>query len=70
MDAVRLSGVRIMDPTTAFVNVFCTQLALRYHLLRQMTAWYQYEDHRPGSVMERFDADAAEYVAYTNLFRV
>ena len=59
-----------MDPTTAFVNVFCTQLALRYHLLRQMMAWYLFEDHRPGTVVERFDFDARDYMAYTNMFRV
>ena len=59
-----------MDPITAFVNVFCTQLALRYHLLRQMTSWYQYEDHRPGTLIERFNHDAEDFAAYTNMFRV
>ena len=59
-----------MDPATAFVNVFCTQLAKRYHLLRQMTAWYEYEDHRPGTVVERFDRDAKDYMDFQRMFQL
>ena len=58
-----------IDPTL-FVSVFCTQLARRSHMLRQMAAWYLFEDHREGTICELFNQDAADFAAYQKLFVV
>jgi hypothetical protein len=59
-----------MDYATAFVHEFTNQLALVEHRRRSMIAYYLFDDKRPGTVIERFEADAAQHAAYTKLFVV
>ena len=58
-----------IDPTT-FVSMFCVQLARRNHMLRQMAAWYLFQDRRPGSIVDRFNQDARDFAEYQRLFTV
>ena len=59
-----------MDYETEFVNQFCNQLALRDQGFRDMIAWYIFQDHRPGTLLERFSADAKKFWEYQKLFVV
>lgn len=59
-----------MDPTSAFVSQFVTQLELARKGLRDMHSWYIFSDKRCGTIQERFEQDAAEFVAYQKMFKV
>ena len=59
-----------MDYSTTFFNEFCNQLALVEHRRRGMIAYYLFSDKRPGTVLERFEADAKQHAAYVALFKV
>ena len=52
-----------MDYANEFVSQFCTQLALNEHRLHQMSAFYIFEDKRPGLMLDRFHADAEKFWA-------
>jgi hypothetical protein len=58
-----------MDYATAFVHEFCLQLARAERGLRHMHAFYVFSDKRPGTVRERFEADAKQHAEYTKLFQ-
>ena len=58
-----------MDYATAFVNEFCNQLARMEHGRRGMISWYLFHDKRPGTVIERFEADAAQHAEFMKLFQ-
>lgn len=57
-----------MDYATAFVSEFCNQLAINERGLRQMCAWYIFEDDRPGTVVERFEQDARVWFQWSKMF--
>ena len=59
-----------MDATTAFVHEFCNQVAKMDAGLKQMKAFYIFEDKRPGSLEERFLGDAREFGEYQKMFQV
>lgn len=59
-----------MDRTTLFVNEFCNQLAKMDHNLQKMVSWYLFSDNRPGTIAEKFKADADEYSEYVKMFQV
>jgi hypothetical protein len=49
------------DYATTFVNEFCNQLAINERGLRSMHAFYNFEDKRPGTLLERWHADAEKF---------
>jgi hypothetical protein len=53
-----------------FVNEFCNQMAKSARGIRHMHSWYVFADKRPGSVEERFTADAKDYFEYRQMFQV
>lgn len=60
-----------MDESTKiflFVNEFCNRLAIVDKGVREMRGWYVFEDKRPGSIVERFNADAQSWGRYTKMF--
>lgn len=61
--------VQKMDPNTAFVHHFCNQVAKMAKGYTDMRAWYLFADKRPGSPVERFEADAKNYAEYMRLFQ-
>ena len=58
-----------MDYSTTFFNEFCNQLANNERGLRNMHSFYNFEDKRPGTVLERFTQDAAQHAQFTKLFQ-
>ena len=54
---------------TAFVSLFCDRVALQYAGLRQMYAFYLFQDKRPGTLEENFIADAKSFDEYRRLFQ-
>lgn len=58
-----------MDYATTFVNEFVNQLTLTRKGIRNMHSWYLFSDKRPGTIRERFEADAKEFFEYQNLFQ-
>jgi hypothetical protein len=56
-----------MDDTD-FVSIFCTELARSYKRIRAMYSWYVWSDKRDGTIRERFEADAADFMEYRKLF--
>lgn len=58
-----------MDYATTFVNEFCNQLAFTQKGIRNMHSWYLFSDKRPGTIRERFEADAKKFFEYQNLFQ-
>jgi hypothetical protein len=59
-----------MDYETLFVSEFCNQLEDMRRRGRQAHEFYLFQDKRPGSVVERFQKDAAEFADYQKLFRM
>lgn len=57
-----------MDDTD-FVSAFCIRLAEMDRQTRLLFAYYVFSDKRPGSVIERFRADAKEFDEHRRLFR-
>lgn len=53
-----------------FVNEFCNRLDQTARGIRHMHDWYLFSDKRPGSIRDRFEADAKDYYKYQKLFQV
>lgn len=51
------------------VNQFCNQMAQIEKNRKAMHSFYLFGDKRPGTILERFDADAKDWVEFTNLTR-
>jgi hypothetical protein len=58
-----------MDYASEFVDQFCNQLAINEKGLQRMMAWYVFEDKRPETVTENFEADAKRFWDYEKMFR-
>lgn len=58
-----------MDYATTFVNEFVNQLAITQKGMRNMHSFYLFSDKRPGTIRERFEADAKKFFEYQNLFQ-
>lgn len=52
-----------------FITEFCNQLAITHKGMREMHSFYLFSDKRPGTIRERFEADAKEFFEYQNLFQ-
>ena len=50
-----------MDYQCAFLSEFCNQLANNERGLRNMHSFYNFEDKRPGTLLERFALDAKKF---------
>jgi hypothetical protein len=59
-----------MDPVTLFVNEFCNRLATIHKGMRQLQAYYVFSDKRPGSITERYTADAEDHMEFSKLLGV
>ncbi len=51
-----------MDYSTTFFNEFCNQLANNERGLRNMHSFYNFEDKRPGTLLENWGADAKKFM--------
>lgn len=54
---------------TDYVSIFCAELAKADKGLREMHSFYLFTDKRSGSVIDRVNKDADEYVALQKLFK-
>ena len=51
-----------MDYSTTFFNEFCLQLHKMERGLRQMHSFYVFQDKRPGTLLENWEADAKKFM--------
>ena len=62
-----------MTPTTEdwenLVTLATNHANTVYRIVRRMSSWYNFSDKRPGSIVDRFDKDAAKHREYQELFR-
>ena len=59
----------MIDYETEFANEFCNQIAIMDRGVAGMKAFYHFEDKRPGTVVERFTADAKTFNEVNKLFK-
>lgn len=58
------------DQTHLFITEFCNQMTKVYHGIRDIHSWYIFQDRRPGSILDRFNQDAASWAEYSKMFQV
>jgi hypothetical protein len=58
-----------MDPATAFVNAFVSQLVIADKARENLFAWYMWTDKRPGTPADNFAIDAKDFNEYVRMFR-
>ena len=58
-----------MDEFYDYLTEFINHMAKVDKDITRAVTWYVFEDKRSGTVQERFDLDAAEYSAYSKMFR-
>ena len=51
-----------MEYQSAFLSEFCNQLANNERGLRNMHSFYNFEDKRPGTLLENWEADAKKFM--------
>jgi hypothetical protein len=55
---------------TEFVSIFCTELARATKGMRDMYSFYEWQDKRSGSVVERLQLDAQTDADYRRMFQL
>ena len=52
-----------------FVNEFCNQIDRVEKNRRKMCSWYMWGDKRDGSITDRFNLDASDFMEYRRMFQ-